>query len=63
MELKLYLVKNRLTVKEFAEKIEYSRNQISGIVNGKLRPSNRLAKLIEQATNGEVTAEELLKEK
>jgi transcriptional regulator with XRE-family HTH domain len=61
MELKIYLVKNRMTIKEFCEKIGYSRNQISGIINGKLRPSKRLAKVIQDATNGEVKAEDLLK--
>jgi transcriptional regulator with XRE-family HTH domain len=61
MELKLYLVKNRFTIKQFSEMIGYSRNQISGIANGKSKPSLRLAKVIEQATNGEVTIEELLK--
>jgi len=61
MQLKVYLVQNRLTIKEFSEMIGYSRNQISGIANEKLKPSLRLAKLIEQATNGQVTVEELLK--
>lgn len=60
MELKIYLVKNRLTIKEFCEMVNYSRNQISGVINGKLRPSKKLAKIIEKATNGEVTVEELL---
>lgn len=63
MKLKLYLVKNRLTIKEFCEIINYSRNQISGVINGKLKPGRKLAKIIEQATNGEVTMEELLQEK
>lgn len=61
MQLKLYLVKNRLTIKEFSDMIGYSRNQISGIANEKLKPSLRLAKVIENATNGEVTVEELMK--
>lgn len=63
MELKIYLVKNRLTIKQFCEIIGYSRNQISGVMNGNLRPSPRLAKVIEEATNGEVTVAELLKDK
>lgn len=62
MELKLYLVKNKITIKEFCEKIGYSRNQISGIANGKLKPSMRLAKVIEEATHGEVTIDDLMKE-
>ena len=62
MELKIYLVKNRYTVKQFSEKIGYSRNQISGIANRKIKPSQRLARIIETATNGDVKAEDLLKE-
>lgn len=62
MELKIYLLLNRLTIKEFCEIIGYSRNQISGIINGRLKPSLRLAKTIEKATDGQVTAEEMLKE-
>lgn len=62
MKLKLYLAENRITIKEFCEQIGYSRNQISGIVNEKLRPSKRLAKVIEDATNGKVKSKDLLKE-
>jgi transcriptional regulator with XRE-family HTH domain len=61
MKLKLYLVSHRLTIKEFCETINYSRNQISGVMNGKLNASKKLAKIIEKATNGEVKAEEILK--
>lgn len=59
----MYLFKNRMTINKFCVLIGYSRNQISGIINGKLIPSLRLAKLIEQTTNGEVTVEQLLKNK
>jgi len=52
-----------MTINKFCVLIGYSRNQISGIINGKLIPSLRLAKLIEQTTNGEVTVEQLLKNK
>jgi ribosome-binding protein aMBF1 (putative translation factor) len=62
MELKIYLVKKRSSIKEFSEQIGYSRNQIPAVANGKYKPSNRLAKVIENATNGEVKAEDLLKE-
>lgn len=63
MDLREYLFRQRISVQEFAEKLEYSRTHLSLIVNGKGRPSPRLAKAIEKATNGEVTAEELLKKK
>jgi DNA-binding transcriptional regulator YdaS (Cro superfamily) len=60
MNLREYLFYNRISIKEFAEKIEYSRPHLSGIIHGKYRPSARLAKTIELATNGEVTVKELM---
>lgn len=60
MELKLYLVKNRLTINEFSEMLNYSRTHLSAIINGRLSPSKKLAKMIEKATNGEVSIKELL---
>lgn len=63
MILDQYLRKHKITYTSFAEKIGYGRTYINEIGLGSKRPSRRLAKLIEQATNGEVTVEELLKEK
>lgn len=63
MDLRDYLYLKRMTVQQFSELLGYSRNHISGIINGRLKPNKRLAKNIELATNGEVTAQELLKEK
>lgn len=63
MNLREYLFRQRISVQDFAEKLEYSRTHLSLIVNGKGKPSPRLAKSIERATNGEVTAQELLKGK
>lgn len=60
MKLKLYLVRKRMTIKEFSEAVNYSRNQISGVISGKLNASPKLAKIIEKATGGEVTAQEIL---
>jgi len=57
MTLRDYLFHNRMSVKQFSETLDYSRTHLSGIIHGKLKPSKRLAKAIEKATNGEVTAE------
>ena len=62
MNLRDYLYHNRISVSEFSETIDYSRTHISGVLHGKLRPSSRLARAIEKATNGEVTVEELMKD-
>lgn len=63
MELREYLFHKRITVKKFSEMLDCTRTHLSEIIHGRRAPSRRLAKDIEQATNGEVTAEELLKER
>ena len=60
MELKIYLVRNKLTVVDFSKKIKCSRAYLSEIVNGTKKPSRRLAEDIEQATNGETKIKDLL---
>ncbi len=60
MDLREYLFRKRMTTKEFAEKLEYSRTHLTLILNGKSRPSKRLAKDIERLTDGEVTVADLL---
>lgn len=60
MKLKDYLFHNGISIQDFADKLEYSRTHLSQIVNGQSKPSKRLAKAIEQLTNGQVTAKELL---
>lgn len=61
MNLREYLFLKRMSVTEFSKLVDHSRNYISQIVNGKHIPSKKLARAIEKATNGEVTAEELIK--
>lgn len=63
MDLREYLFRQRISVTDFAKLIGCSRAYISKIVNDQIRPGKRLAKDIELITNGEVTAEELLKGK
>ncbi len=60
MMLRIYLALNRISVTDFAKKINYTRNAVSYVLNERRRASKKMAKLIEQATNGEVTAKELL---
>lgn len=60
MKLKLYLVKNGISVKDFAEKCGCTRTHLSAVINGKLRAGLPLAKLIEILTQGEVKAKDVL---
>lgn len=63
MDLCDYLYKqkklNGLTIRKFAELLNYSREHINQVVNGKLIPSKKLAQKIVDATNGNVTLHEL----
>ena len=61
MELKIYLVKNRMSITDFSKQLGCSRGHLTGVVNGKIKPSRVLAQLIEIKTNGEVTIEDLMK--
>jgi len=63
MHLREYLWKHKITIQQFAEKVSYNRNYISLVMKGEKKAGKRLAKAIEEATNGEVTAEELLGER
>lgn len=59
MELRQYLVRCRSTITEFSKKIGYSRPQISCVSLGYRKASPRLAKHIEEATEGHVTEADL----
>ncbi len=63
MDLRTYLFINRLTSKSFAESIDYSGSQVAAIAQGRRKPGRKLARAIERATNSQVTAEQLLKDK
>lgn len=60
MELREYLFKERITITEFAKLIDYCRGHISQIVVSHRRPSRRLAKIIENVTDGKVKYEDML---
>lgn len=60
MDLRTYLFQKRISIADFSRQLKCSRDHLSRIVNGKLKPSARLAEDIEQATDGEVTVKELL---
>jgi transcriptional regulator with XRE-family HTH domain len=63
MDLREYLFRNNLHLSDFAKIVNYSRQHVSGVMHGTIKPGKKLAEAIEKATNGEVKAEELLKGK
>lgn len=60
MNLDEYLWKNKVRQRDFAALIGSTDSMVSWLRSGGRRPSVELAKRIEKATNGEVTAVELL---
>jgi DNA-binding transcriptional regulator YdaS (Cro superfamily) len=62
MDLREYLFRNRISVTDFSNKLEYSRTHISEIMNGRRNCPKRLAILIESATKGQVSINDLLKD-
>ncbi len=61
MDLREYLFRKRITVTDFAKKINYGRTYVNEIVSGNRTPGRKLAETIEKETQGEVTVAELLK--
>lgn len=55
MKLKEYLDVNGVSIKEFAEKLDYTRTHISQLVNSKQKPSEKLKRQISKVTKGQVT--------
>lgn len=62
MNLRDYLHFERIKLKDFAESIDMSVTHISGYINGRLRVSKKVARNIEKATEGKVTAKQILKD-
>jgi DNA-binding transcriptional regulator YdaS (Cro superfamily) len=60
MKLQFYLFLKEIPIKEFGKKIGVHHAYLSRISNGHVAPSWRLAKDIEQATDGYVTIQELM---
>lgn len=61
MNLKIYLVKKKISITNFSKELGCSRGHLTGVVNGKIRIGSSLAQLIELKTNGEVKADDLMK--
>ena len=60
VDFREYLFKKRITQVDFAKRLGISRGHLSQILHGSKHPSRKLAKKIEEETEGKVTAVELL---
>lgn len=63
MELRDYLHKNRIKVAQFCRRINYTPPYLYRIVNQTKMAGDKLARIIEKETNGEVTYAELMNPK
>lgn len=63
MKLKEYLKKNRIFMKAFAERINYSIQHISSSCSGDRKAGKKFVKVVEEATDGAVTADDWIMDK
>ena len=62
MLLRQYLIENRITITEFAERVGVSRNYLNQLVLGNYKPGKSLAKVIESETQGLVKKQDFEQE-
>lgn len=60
MDLREYLFKKEISITDFAKDIGFTRGYINAICKKNIKPGRKLAKVIEQATDGKVTMKELM---
>lgn len=56
----MYLLKKNITIKAFAERLDYHYTYITDVCSGRRPIGKRLAKAIERETQGEIKAEDLI---
>lgn len=61
MNLKKFLILNDFPVGELAKKMKAERTHLSAVINGQRRLTDKMAQRIEDATDGKLKKEELLK--
>lgn len=59
MKLKEWMRKNYVSVANLENDLNYRKNYLSSIISGRVKPGKKLAILIEELTEREVTKEEL----
>lgn len=59
MNLRMYLAKENMTQTEFAKRIDFHIVYIRDVMAGRRTPGRKLIKAIVQATNGDVTEQDL----
>lgn len=62
MNLRIWLLKNKILIKDFAEILGYTYPYLCKVIAQKRRPSFQLARSIEKETAGEIRAFDLMSE-
>lgn len=60
MDLREYLYKEEMTLTKLAEMVDCNKSYLSRVKKKRKKPGKKLARYIERATQGEVTADYLL---
>lgn len=55
MKLRQWLYNNRLTIKQFAELIDYERSYVHTWLSGQKKPSKKVMKVVRHYTLGKVS--------
>lgn len=59
MRLRIYLLKNHLSIEKFSLMMGYTAQYLGALLNGRLKCPERVCLLIEHLTKGQVTAKEM----
>lgn len=59
MHLRVWLAINKLTAKEFANRIDYHPHYVQGVKAGNIKAGAKLARLIERSTQGQVSVKDI----
>lgn len=60
--IKDYLYLKQMTVEDFSKLIGYTRHHVSGVINGRFKPTKKFALYIEKVTDGMVKAKDLIEQ-
>lgn len=58
--LKIYLIQNEISLKDFSTRLDFNYNYLVDVVAGRKKCGKKLAKYIERETNGQIKAADLL---
>jgi plasmid maintenance system antidote protein VapI len=61
--LKEYILLNRMSIEDFARQVDFSRNHVSLIMNGRKPMTQKFARAVDRVTKGAVQMENIVEKK